>query len=149
MAEKKPMIAVPIGDPAGVGPEIVAKACALEKVNDAANVIVIGDRQVMEKAISIVGADLKINVVEKPADGDYRFGILNLIDLDNIDQSQFSYGVVQAMCGKAAFAYIKKSIELAMNGRPDQYTRSSYHVRDKRSSCLLPDTSQIPAGYAG
>ena len=54
MAEKKPMIAVPIGDPAGVGPEIVAKACALEKVNDAANVIVIGDRQVMEKAISIV-----------------------------------------------------------------------------------------------
>ena len=63
MAEKKPMIAVPIGDPAGVGPEIVARACALEKVNDAANVIVIGDRQVMEKAISIVGADLKINVV--------------------------------------------------------------------------------------
>ena len=119
MAEKKPMIAVPIGDPAGVGPEIVAKACALEKVNDAANVIVIGDRQVMEKAISIVGADLKINVVEKPADGDYRFGILNLIDLDNIDQSQFSYGVVQAMCGKAAFAYIKKSIELAMNGEAD------------------------------
>ena len=119
MAEKKPMIAVPIGDPAGVGPEIVAKACALEKVNDAANVIVIGDRQVMEKAISIVGADLKINVVEKPADGNYRFGILNLIDLDNIDQTQFSYGVVQAMCGKAAFAYIKKSIELAMNGEAD------------------------------
>lgn len=83
------MIAVPIGDPAGVGPEIVAKACALEKVNRAADVIVIGDRQVMEKAIGIVGADLHINVVEKPADGDYRPGILNMIDLDNIDQSQF------------------------------------------------------------
>lgn len=113
------MIAVPIGDPAGVGPEIVAKACALEKVNQAADVIVIGDRQVMEKAIGIVGADLHINVVEKPADGDYRPGILNLIDLDNIDQSQFSYGLVQAMCGKAAFAYIKKSIELAMSGEAD------------------------------
>ena len=57
------MIAVPIGDPAGVGPEIVAKSCALEKVNKAADVIVIGDRQVMEKAIGIVGADLHINVV--------------------------------------------------------------------------------------
>ena len=113
------MIAVPIGDPAGVGPEIVAKACALEKVNRAADVIVIGDRQVMEKAIGIVGADLHINVVEKPADGDYRPGILNMIDLDNIDQSQFSYGLVQAMCGKAAFAYIKKSIELAMSGEAD------------------------------
>ncbi len=119
MAEKKPVIAVPTGDPAGVGPEIVAKACAREKVSDAADVIAIGDRQVMEKAIRIVGADLRINVVEKPADGDYRPGILNLIDLDNIDQSQFSYGVVQAMCGKAAFDYIKKSIELAMNGEAD------------------------------
>ena len=42
MADKKPLIAVPIGDPAGVGPEIVAKACALEKVNNAADVIAIG-----------------------------------------------------------------------------------------------------------
>ena len=119
MTQRKPLIAVPIGDPAGVGPEIVAKACALEKVNDAADVIVIGDKQVMEKAIGIVGADLTVNIVEKPADGDYRPGILNLIDLDNIDQSQFAFGVVQAMCGKAAFDYIKKSIELAMAGEAD------------------------------
>ena len=39
MADKKPLIAVPIGDPSGVGPEIVAKACALEKVNNAADVM--------------------------------------------------------------------------------------------------------------
>ena len=95
MEKRKPVIVVPIGDPAGVGPEIVAKACAQEKVCEAADVIVVGDRQVMEKAIGIVGADLQIKVVEKPADGDYRQGILNLIDLDNIDQSKFSYGVVQ------------------------------------------------------
>ncbi len=68
---KKPLIAVPIGDPAGVGPEIAAKACALEKVNMEADVIVI------------------------------------------------AYGVVQAMCGRAAYAYIRKSIELAMAGEAD------------------------------
>ena len=119
MAKKKPVIAVPIGDPAGVGPEIVAKACALDKVTDAADVIVIGDYKVMERAIRIVGTDLTINVVEKPEEGDYRRGILNLIDLNNIDQSEFSFGTVQAMCGKAAFAYIKKSIELAMNDEAD------------------------------
>ena len=89
MTNTKPVIAVPIGDPAGVGPEIVAKSLALPKVNDAANVIVIGDKKVMERAIGIVGADLTINVVEKAADGDYRPGIMNLIDLDNIDQSVF------------------------------------------------------------
>ena len=119
MAKKKPVIAVPIGDPAGVGPEIVAKACALDKVTDAADVIVIGDLKVMERAIRIVGTDLTINVVEKPEEGDYRRGILNLIDLNNIDQSEFSFGTVQAMCGKAAFAFIKKSIELAMNDEAD------------------------------
>ena len=119
MAKKKPVIAVPIGDPAGVGPEIVAKACALDKVTDAADVIVIGDLKVMERAIRIVGTDLTINVVEKPEEGNYRRGILNLIDLNNIDQSEFSFGTVQAMCGKAAFAYIKKSIELAMNDEAD------------------------------
>ncbi len=119
MAKKKPVIAVPIGDPAGVGPEIVAKACALDKVTDAADVIVIGDLKVMERAIRIVGTDLTINVVEKPEEGDYRRGILNLIDLNSIDQSEFSFGTVQAMCGKAAFAYIKKSIELAMNDEAD------------------------------
>lgn len=116
---RKPLIAVPIGDPAGVGPEIVAKSLAQAKVTDAADVIVIGDKKVMEKAAAIVGADLTINVVDKPSDGDYRPGVMNLIDLDNIDQSTFEYGVVQAMCGKAAFDYIKKSIELAMNHEAD------------------------------
>lgn len=119
MTDKKPVIAVPAGDPAGVGPEIAAKACALEKVNAAADVIIIGDRQVIENAIRIVGADLRINIVERPAAGDYRPGILNLIDLGNIDQSRFSYGVVQAMCGKASYAYIEKSIRLAMDGEAD------------------------------
>lgn len=119
MTHRKPVIAVPIGDPAGVGPEIVAKACALEKVSEAADVIAIGDRRVMEKAIDIVGSDLTVNVVEKPAEGIYRPGILNLIDLDNIDQTKFAFGRVQAMCGRAAFEYIKMSIELAMNGEAD------------------------------
>ena len=134
MTDRKPLIAVPIGDPAGVGPEIVAKACALEKVNSAADVIAIGDRQVMENAIRIVGGNLKIHVVESPAEGDYRPGILNLIDLDNIDQSKFSYGVVQAMCGKASFEYIKKSVELAMNGEVDAVATTSINKEALRAA---------------
>jgi len=116
---RKPVIAVPVGDPAGIGPEIVAKACAKKSVSDAADIIVIGDRQIMKKAIEITHTDLTVNVVDRPADGKYLPGILNLIDLANIDQSRFSYGAVQAMCGKAAFEYIQKSIELAMAKEAD------------------------------
>lgn len=119
MYMEKPIIAVTMGDPAGIGPEIVAKSIADKATYDVARCIVIGDKKVMEKAIEIVGADLKVNVVESPADGDYSYGVLNMIDLDNIDMSRFEYGKINAMCGQAAFDYIKKSIEITMDKQAD------------------------------
>ena len=119
MYMEKPIIAVTMGDPAGIGPEIVAKSIADKATYDVARCIVIGDKKVMEKAIEIVGADLKVNVVESPADGDYSYGVLNMIDLDNIDMSRFEYGKINAMCGQAAFDYIKKSIESTMDKQAD------------------------------
>ena len=47
----KPLIAVPIGDPAGVGPEITVKSIALKEVFDAARCIVVGDRKIIENAL--------------------------------------------------------------------------------------------------
>ena len=119
MYMEKPIISVTMGDPAGIGPEIVAKSIADKATFDVARCIVIGDKKVMEKAIEIVGADLKVNVVESPADGDYSYGVLNMIDLDNIDMSRFEYGKINAMCGQAAFDYIKKSIEITMDKQAD------------------------------
>ena len=119
MYMEKPIIAVTMGDPAGIGPEIVAKSIADKATYDVARCIVIGDKKVMEKAIEIVGTDLKVNVVESPADGDYSYGVLNMIDLDNIDMSRFEYGKINAMCGQAAFDYIKKSIEITMDKQAD------------------------------
>ena len=119
MYMEKPIIAVTMGDPAGIGPEIVAKSIADKATYDVARCIVIGDKKVMEKAIEIVGADLKVNVVESPADGVYSYVVLNMIDLDNIDMSRFEYGKINAMCGQAAFDYIKKSIEITMDKQAD------------------------------
>lgn len=116
---QKSFIAVPIGDPAGVGPEIVAKSAASKEVSEVANCVIVGNREVMENAIKITGEDLKINVIEEVEEGDYREGILNLIHIDNMDMSQFAFGKVSGMCGKAAYDYIEKSIELANNGKVD------------------------------
>ena len=115
----KPLIAVTLGDPAGIGPEIVAKSIADKELFKETNCIVVGERQIMENAVKITGEDLKVNVVEDPADGDYSEGVLNLIDLKNIDMDKFEFGKVSAMCGKAAFEYIKKSIELTLEGKAD------------------------------
>ena len=115
----KPKIAVPMGDPAGVGPEIVVKTAVAEEIRDLCDLVVIGDRKVLEKAIEICGVNLQIHSMEKVEDGDYRDGILNVIDLQNIDLNIMEYGKVQGMCGKAAFEYIKKSVDLAMSHQVD------------------------------
>ena len=84
-----------------------------------ANCVIVGDRQIMENAIQIVGADLTVNLIAEPEEGDFREGILNLIDLGNVDMAEFEFGKVNGMCGKAAYEYIAKCIELANNGKVD------------------------------
>ena len=108
---KRSFIAVPIGDPAGVGPEIVAKSVASKDVTAAAKCVIVGNKEVMDNAIKITGENLTVNVIDDVEQGDYREGILNLIHIDNMDMSQFAFGKVSGMCGKAAYDYIEKSIE--------------------------------------
>lgn len=109
------LVAVPMGDPAGIGPEIAIKAAADKETQEIASLIVIGDRNVLQNAMSFKGMPkLQINVVNDPARGVYRPGILNLIDLHNVLMAHFALGEVSGMCGRAAFEYIKKAIELAL-----------------------------------
>lgn len=116
---KRPLIAVPVGDPAGIGPEIVVKAAADEKVIKEARCVVIGSKDIIEQAIEIADVHLRINLLETPEDGVYEEGILNLIDLKNVDMQKFAFGKVSGMCGRAAYEYIAKSIELANEGKVD------------------------------
>lgn len=115
----KPLVAIPLGDPAGVGPEIVVKAIANKEVFDKARCVVVGDKNIIDIAIKICGSDLKVNLIENPEQGVYEEGVLNLIDLANVDISAFEFGKIIGMCGKAAYEYIAKSIELANEGKVD------------------------------
>ena len=110
----KPLIAIPMGDAAGIGPEIILKTLANEETQASARCLVIGSKKLLLHAMQYPGImPLEIHIVERPDEGDYRQGILNLIDLDNIDMNQFRVGQVSGMCGKAAYDYIEKCIELA------------------------------------
>ena len=111
---EKPHIGVPMGDPAGVGAEITVKSLLDKKVTDVAKVIVVGDKGVMEQAIAVCGAKASLRTLEKPGDAVDEEGVINLIDLKNVDMGSLKMGEVQAMCGQAAFDYIKKCVELAM-----------------------------------
>ena len=112
-------IAIPMGDPAGVGPEIVVKTAVSKEILDLCDLVVIGNKKVLEKATKICQVDLKIHTIKNIEEGKYEKGILNVIDLENVDMNTLEYGQVQGMCGKAAFEYIKKCVELAMEHKVD------------------------------
>ena len=112
-------IAIPMGDPAGVGPEIVVKTAVSKEILDLCDLVVIGDKKVLEKATEICQVDLKIHTIKNVEEGKYEKGILNIIDLENVDMNTLEYGQIQGMCGKAAFEYIKKCVELAMEHKVD------------------------------
>ena len=115
----KPLIAIPIGDVAGVGPEITVKALSDPAIYEKCSPIIIGDAAVMEAAVGIVGKNVKINAVSDVKEAKFEFGTIDVYDMKLVDMDKLERGVVSAMAGNAAFQYVKKVIELAMNHEVD------------------------------
>jgi len=116
----RPFVAVPMGDPAGIGPEIVIKAVGKSETADIARCVVIGDAGTLEAAMAFPGMpDVRLHRINDPEDGIYDAGIINILDLSNVDKSSLRLGQISGMCGRAAYEYIEKSIELANTGVAD------------------------------
>lgn len=78
--------------------------------------LVVGDANILRRAIEVTGVNLKVRVVSSPAEGSYEFGTIDVMDLANINMEDFVPGEVSAQNGQAAFEFIKRSVELAMAG---------------------------------
>lgn len=115
----KPIIAIPMGDAAGIGPEITVKALADDSVQEMARLVVVGDRQALQQAVEFSKVELTINCINDPQDGDFKCGVLNLIDLNNIEINCLKIGEVQAMTGKAAYEYIEVATRLCLEKKAD------------------------------
>ncbi len=114
---KDNFISVPLGDPAGIGPEIVIKAHLNEELTKQCNIVVVGNKLVLDKFIEILNVDIEINIIEKPDDGDYRVGVINLIEVDEVELDDFEIGKVQGNCGKASYKYIEVATKLVLDGK--------------------------------
>lgn len=118
----KPKIVIPMGDPAGVGPEIIIKTLRDKKVTDMAVCVIVGDLKILKKAMEVTNIQLKVNCITSVSEAKDEYSWLNLFDLNNVVMDEFQWGEVSAMCGKAAFEYIEKSIQLANSGEVDAVT---------------------------
>ena len=115
----KPILAITMGDPAGIGPEIIVKSLNMKETYDKCRPLVTGDADVMEWAVKQMGFDLKINRIQRVDEAKFELGTIDVFDLNCIDMDTFTPGAVSPQCGHAAFVSIVKAIELAMNNEVD------------------------------
>jgi 4-hydroxythreonine-4-phosphate dehydrogenase len=116
MTTSRPLLAITMGDPGGVGPEIIAKALTHATVFEHSRPLVIGERRTLDAAIRITSAALTTRVVEDPNEALGEPGVLDLIDLRNIDIEAIGRARVCAEVGKAAYEYVETATRLALDG---------------------------------
>jgi 4-hydroxythreonine-4-phosphate dehydrogenase len=113
----RPIIGIPLGDPAGIGPEIVLKALRNQELYRICRPLVIGDLQTLKQIDGILHSGLDFHRISGPEQGEYKTGIIDLISLDNINPGQIRFGMVQASAGIAAYQYIVRVTALANSGQ--------------------------------
>jgi 4-phospho-D-threonate 3-dehydrogenase / 4-phospho-D-erythronate 3-dehydrogenase len=117
MAGSVPRIAITAGDPAGVGPEITAKALAARDWRPWLTPVVIGDAAVFGHVLEATGIELEVREISEPGQATGAPDLLEVIDCGVV--SDVTHGVVDEAYGRAAIAYIEKACEVARAGEVD------------------------------
>lgn len=118
--ERLPIIGITMGDPASIGPEISLKTLNKKEIYEKCRPVIIGDISVIENAKKYIGLEnLKINPISKISDAIFKYGTIDVYDMNLVDINELELGKVSVMAGNAAFQYVKKVIELAMNKEID------------------------------
>jgi 4-phospho-D-threonate 3-dehydrogenase / 4-phospho-D-erythronate 3-dehydrogenase len=111
----RPLIGVTMGDPAGVGPEIIVKACAEDVVAASSRPVVIGAADTMREALGLVGSPLIVHPVARIEDCRWDAGTLECLDCANVDMAALPRCAVSAPAGRAAYEYIERAVRLAQS----------------------------------
>src|ERR687895_1567161 len=112
----QPLIAVTMGDPAGVGPEIIARTFDQGDFREHNRAIVVGDAGILERATRLLDLALRANVVAEPEDARFEPGFVDVISETDLP-GDLPFGELDARAGDAAFRYVQRATGLASAGR--------------------------------
>jgi len=110
-------LAITMGDAGGIGTEIIIKALASDEIKNLCVPLVIGDRIVIEEALSLLNLPLNLKIINSPEKDAAGIGTINLIDMGMLNK--FWCGRPTPESGKACASYIKKAVELVLNKKVD------------------------------
>ena len=112
-------IGITMGDPSGIGPEIILKSFEKSVIRNN-RIVVIGDYKIMQAVYDILKIkSFKLHRILDVHECIFNYGLLNILDLQLVDMDDFRPGIVQAMSGNTAFEAIRKAVELAKNKEID------------------------------
>jgi 4-hydroxythreonine-4-phosphate dehydrogenase len=125
-----PHVGVTMGDPAGIGPEVIAKGHLA--ASDHARLTVVGDADVLRAAVDICGLGLDVRAVEHPGESTTDPSTVDVLDLDEVDAGTLERGVVDEAYGRASLAYVERAIDLAVSGEFDGITTAPINKQSTR-----------------
>jgi 4-hydroxythreonine-4-phosphate dehydrogenase len=144
----RPTLALTLGDPAGIGPEIMAKALAEGSAYDVLVPVVVGDQGVLDQVIAGCGLDLDVRRVDGPGDARGERGTVDLIDLGNMGEVRF--GQIDGAHGRAALEWIDHACALARDGVVDGIVTGPINKEAARKGGLeFPGHTELLADRLG
>ena len=115
----RPAIAITMGDPCGIGPEVVVKALADPRVYAVCRPVVVGNVYAMEEAARLTGLGIGINAADDPTVAGDDPSVVDVVDIGNLNPEDITVGQLSVPCGKAAMEWVSKAGQLAMAGVVD------------------------------
>ncbi|MBI2936514.1 MAG: 4-hydroxythreonine-4-phosphate dehydrogenase PdxA, partial [Chloroflexi bacterium] len=103
-----------LGDPCGIGPEVVAKALSEHQVYQLCRPLVIGSHLVMSRAIDVARVPLRVEPIADPAQARGGSGSVEVLDLGNLDPAGVTVGQLSAAAGRAAVEWVLEAGRLAL-----------------------------------
>ena len=117
-----PIIGITMGDPTGIGPEIIVKALSMEEPFQACRPIVFGDAGVLLRAIKMQGLSTKVEIIEKIPEGGYRPQTIFLVSLSQLKIASLHYGKPDKECGEAMVNYVEEAVKFVREKAVDAIT---------------------------
>jgi 4-hydroxythreonine-4-phosphate dehydrogenase len=114
----KPVIAITMGDPTGIGPEIIVRALADPEIGDICRPLVLGDAGALERAIAVIGESLELRTVNALPHGEATgHGVIDLLPLTDLFPPEMEYGKPGIAAGEAMYRYIDEAARLCLSGQ--------------------------------
>lgn len=150
MTDDRPLVALTMGDVAGIGPEVIAMAWGESPLRTLARPLVIGDEEVLARAVHVVGGKAKVESISRPHEALPSASSIPCWNPTDLDLSGVQPGQLSAVAGRAAYEYLVAAINLALAGEVDALTTLPLNKESLRAGGINhPGHTEILAERCG